>query len=367
MTQVDETAPGRVNAGRPLLALGERRRTATLSLDGARGRSESWPVPAPDRPGRRAYLLLAALGVAWGIPYLLIKIAVAELHPTTLVLGRVLIATVLMVPLAVARGALGGALRRWRVVVGYAVIEIVLPWFFLTRAEQHLPSSLTGLLIAGVPIVGVVIALVTRSSERLGRNGALGLVVGLAGVALLVGFESGATGGGGEARAVAELAVVVVCYAIGPVIMSRYLAGAPATGVIALSMATATLVYAVPGVAHAPTQWPSAEVTAAVVALGVVCTALAFVIFFALVAEVGPVRSTLVTYLNPAVAVAAGALVLGEPVTWLTGAGFVLVLTGSALASRRTPVAAEPATPEAHPVVAEVEAAEAETTEATRG
>lgn len=311
-------------------------------------------MPATDRPGRRGFLLLAALGVAWGVPYLLIKIAVEELHPTTLVLGRVVIATALMLPLAIAQGALRGALRHWRVVVVYALIEIVLPWFFLTRAEQHLPSSLTGLLIAGVPIVGVVIALVTRSGERLGGRGAVGLVVGLAGVALLVGFESGATGGGGEARAVAELAIVVVCYAIGPVIMSRYLAAAPATGVIALSMATAAAVYVVPGIAYAPTQWPSAEVTASVVALGVICTALAFVIFFALVAEVGAVRSTLVTYLNPAVAVAAGALVLGEPISWLTAAGFVLVLAGSALASRRAPVeASEPAAPEAAPVVAE--------------
>lgn len=305
-----------------------------------------------DHPSRRAFLLFAALGVAWGIPYLLIKIAVDELHPTTLVLARVAIASLVMVPLAVSRGALAGALRHWRVVVFYAVIEIVLPWFFLTRAEQELPSSLTGLLIAGVPIVGVVIALATRRSEHLGRRGALGLGVGLAGVALLVGFESGATSGGGQAQAVAELAIVVVCYAIGPVIMSRHLAGAPATGVIALSMLTATAIYLVPGIAYAPDRWPSAGVTASVVALGLVCTATAFTLFFALVAEVGPVRSTLVTYLNPAVAVAAGALVLDEPITWLTAAGFVLVLAGSALASRRAPVVvSEPPTPEALAVV----------------
>lgn len=324
-------------------------------------------MPATDHSGRRALLLFAALGVAWGIPYLLIKVAVEELHPTTLVLGRVLLAAVLMVPLAASRGALAGALRHWRAVLVYAAIEIVLPWLLLTRAEQHLPSSLTGLLIAGVPIVGVLIALATRRSENLGGRGALGLGVGLAGVALLVGFESGATGGGGETLAVAELAVVVVCYAVGPVIMTRYLADAPATGVIALCMLTATVVYAVPGVAYAPTQWPSLEVTLSVVGLGVVCTAVAFMLFFALVAEVGPVRSTLVTYLNPAVAVAAGALVLDEPITWLTAAGFVLVLAGSALASRRAPAAAsEPAAPEAAPVVAEAEARTAEETQAAR-
>ena len=310
-------------------------------------------IPAGSR-GTRKLLLFAGLGVAWGVPYLLIKIAVEELHPTTLVLGRVAIACLVMVPLAASRGAFAPAVRRWRVVAVYAVIEIVVPWFFLTRAEQHLSSSLTGLLIAGVPIVGVLIALVTRRSEHLGATGALGLGVGLAGVALLVGFESGAAGGGGEAQAVAELAVVVVCYAIGPVIMARHLADAPATGVIALSLLVSAAVYAVPGVLHAPDRWPSAGVTASVVGLGLICTAAAFLLFFALVAEVGPVRSTLVTYLNPAVAVAAGAIVLGEPITWLTGAGFVLVLAGSALASRRAPAAeAEPPTPEALAVVAE--------------
>lgn len=291
----------------------------------------------PDgRPGRRAVLLFAALGVVWGIPYLLIKIAVAELHPTTLVLARVALAAALMVPIAASRGAMPSALRHWRIVAVYAAIEIVVPWFFLTRAEQHLSSSLTGLLVAGVPIVGVLIALVTRRSEHLGLTGGIGLVLGLAGVALLVGFEAGATGGPGELQATAELAITVVCYAIGPVIMTRYLADLPSSGVIALSMVLATAVYAVPGVLHAPSQWPSAGVTLSVVGLAVICTAVAFLLFFALTAEVGAVRTTLITYINPAVAVVAGALVLDERITWLTIAGFALVLAGSALASRRS-------------------------------
>ncbi len=289
----------------------------------------------PEKPGRRALLLFAALGVIWGIPYLLIKVAVAELHPTTLVLARVAIAAAIMVPVAMRNGAIPAALRHWRIVVVYALIEIIVPWFFLTRAEQHLSSSLTGLLIAGVPIVGVLIALVTRRSEHLGFRGGLGLAIGLAGVALLAGFESGAAGGGGELRAVGELAIVVVCYALGPVIMARQLSTVPATGVIAVSMVTATAVYAVPGVLNAPTDWPSLPVTLSVVGLGVVCTALAFLLFFALVAEVGAVRTTLITYINPAVAVVAGALVLKEPLTWLTLAGFAAVLAGSALASGR--------------------------------
>jgi drug/metabolite transporter (DMT)-like permease len=307
------------------------------------------PVTTTERPGRRALLLFAALGVIWGIPYLLIKIAVAELHPTTLVLARVAIAALIMVPIAMRNGAIPAALRHWRIVVVYALIEIVVPWLFLARAEQHLSSSLTGLLIAGVPIVGVLIALVTRRSEHLGFRGGLGLAVGLAGVALLAGFESGATGGGGDLRAVGELAIVVVCYAIGPVIMARQLSTVPATGVIAVSMVTATAVYAVPGVLNAPADWPSLPVTLSVVGLGVVCTALAFLLFFALVAEVGAVRTTLITYINPAVAVLAGALVLRERITWLTMVGFVAVLAGSALASgrRRRPGATDAAGPAA--------------------
>lgn len=301
-------------------------------------------------PDRRAVLLFAALGIVWGIPYLLIKVAVDELHPTTLVLARVVIAAAIMVPLAASRGAIPAALRRWRVVVPYALIEVIVPWLLLTRAEQHLPSALTGLLIAGVPIVGVLIALVTRRSEHLGARGGLGLAVGLVGVALLVGFESGATGGGDEAQAVAELAIVVVCYAIGPVIMTRHLSDVPAAGVIAVTMLTATAVYAVPGVLNAPAQWPSAPVTLSVIGLGVVCTAVAFLLFFALVAEVGAVRTTLITYLNPAVAVVAGALVLAEPITLLTVVGFVLVLAGSALASRRRPDTAGAELPAREPV-----------------
>ena len=288
-----------------------------------------------EHSARRAVLLFAALGVIWGIPYLLIKIAVAELHPTTLVLARVVIASVIMVPVAMYHGAIPSALRHWRVVLPYALIEIVVPWFLLTRAEQHLSSSLTGLLIAGVPIVGVAIALATRRSEHLGVRGGLGLAVGLVGVALLVGFESGATGGGGELLAVGELAVVVVCYAIGPVIMARQLSAVPATGVIAVSMVAATAVYAVPGLLNAPAPWPSTPVTLSVVTLGVVCTAAAFLLFFALVAEVGAVRTTLITYLNPAVAVLAGAVVLRERITVLTMVGFAAVLAGSALASGR--------------------------------
>ncbi len=289
---------------------------------------------------RRVLLLFLALGIVWGIPYLLIKIAVAELEPTTLVLARTALAAAIMVPLAARQRALAPVLRRWVPVLAYTVVEIVVPWYFLARAEQQLSSSLTGLLLAGVPVVGVVIALLTRRSENLGVAGGLGLLVGMVGVALLVGFDGGLLGGGGAERsaqlvAMGELAVVVVLYAIGPVIMTRWMADLPATGVIAVSLAVAALVYAVPGVLQAPRTMPSVPTIVSVLVLAAVCTALAFVLFFALVAEVGAVRTTLITYINPAVAVVAGVLVLDEKVTWATVSGFALVVAGSALASRR--------------------------------
>jgi len=240
-----------------------------------------------------------------------------------------------MLPVAASRQSLMPAVRRWGPVLAYAVIEIVVPWFFLARAEQHLSSSLTGLLLAGVPVVGVVISLLTRRSENLGLAGGLGLLTGMVGVALLVGFDGAIATGGPQVLAMGELAITVVCYAIGPVIMTRYLSDLPASGVIAVSLLMSSVVYAVPGVLEAPRQWPSLATTGSVVGLALVCTALAFGLFFALVAEVGPVRTTMSSYINPAVAVVAGVVVLDERVTWATVAGFVLVVGGSALASGR--------------------------------
>ena len=288
----------------------------------------------------RVPLLFATLGVVWGVPYLMIKVAVAELEPATLVLARTAIAAVVMLPLALARGAIRPVLRRWRPVLLYALVEIVVPWFLLARAEVHLSSSLTGLLLAGVPVAGVVIALLLRTGEQLSPSAVAGIALGLVGVALLVGVDLGAFGGGDpdQLLAVVELAGVVVCYAIGPVVMVRAMPDLPASGVIAVSLVAAAIAIAVPGVAQAPRSWPSLPVVLSVLGLALVCTALAFTLLFALVAEVGAVRATLITYLNPAVAVVAGVLVLDERLTWATVAGFVLVLAGSALATRRRPV-----------------------------
>ena len=292
---------------------------------------------------RRGLWLFVTLGVAWGIPYLLIKIAVSELSPAELVLARTTLAALLLLPIAALRGAIGPALRRWKPVAAFTLVEIAIPWLFLNRAETRLPSSTTGLLIAAVPLVGLLVAFLMGRAERLGRVGWLGLGFGFAGVAALVGLDVG----GSDLVAVAELGVVVVGYAVGPAILARWLDDTPAIGVIAVALTATALIY-LPIVALTgglPTTMPSGSVVLSVLLLAVVCTALAFLVLFALVGEIGPVRATTITYVNPAVAVVAGVLVLNEPVTVWTVLGFALVVTGSVLVNRRPSARSVPPTP----------------------
>ncbi len=282
-------------------------------------------------------MLFAGLSIAWGVPYLLIKIAVDELSPLTLVFTRTALGALLLLPVAVARGWVRPVLARWPRLLVFTAVEITVPWLLLSRAEQHLTSSLTGLLVAAVPLVGVGVAMATGRHEPLGRGGALGLAVGVVGVALLVGVDVS----GSQWSAIGEMAVVVVCYALGAALLSRWFSDLPGPGVVALSLTAAAVGYlpfALPGLPH---QLPSARVTTSVVLLAVVSTAAAFLLLVALVGEIGPVRATTITYVNPAVAVVAGAVVLGERLTVWTVAGFALVIGGSLLVNRRRP-AAEP-------------------------
>ena len=280
-------------------------------------------------------VLFVSLSIAWGIPYLLIKIAVEELSPLTLVFARTALGALILLPIALAKGWVRPVLSRWRLLLVFTVIEISIPWLLITRAEQHLTSSLTGLLVATVPLVAVVVAMLGKRHEPLGKTGALGMAVGLAGVALLVGVDVS----GSQWSAVAEMGVVAVCYAVGAALLARWFSDLPGAGVVALSLTAAAIGYlpfAVPGL---PTQLPSARVITAVVLLAVVCTVGAFLLLVALIGEIGPVRATTITYVNPAVAVAAGALILNEPVTPWTVLGFVAVIAGSALVNRRRPAA----------------------------
>jgi drug/metabolite transporter (DMT)-like permease len=268
----------------------------------------------------------------WGIPYLLIKVAVnGHISPVTLVFFRTVIGALILVPIALVRGDLRPALRHWRWIALYTVVEVALPWFFVSDAEVRLSSSLTALLIAAVPFVGVVLGWLTRSDDRFDARRIFGLVVGFVGVAVLVGFNVSAR----DLWAVGEIGLVTIGYAVGPLIISRKLTEAPPIGVVAMSLVLPAIVYAPLGLSHLPAAFPASNVLLAIALLGVVCTALAFLLFFALIAEVGPVRATVITYVNPAVALALGVAILGEPLTIGAGVGFALVLVGLFLATRR--------------------------------
>ena len=282
---------------------------------------------------RRGLILFVALGIAWGIPYLFIKVAVSELDPGMVVLARSALAAVLLLPLAFFRREVAPVVRRWKPMLAYTIVEIVLPWYFLSSAEQRLPSSTAGLLLASVPLAGVGIAFAMGRPARLSRVNWLGIVLGMLGVAALVGLDIA----GSDLIAVAEMAVVVVGYALGPAILARWMSDLPGVGVVAVSLAGTAVVY-VPFVLLTggwPTVWPSEAVIVSIVVLAVVCSALAFLLMVGLVAEIGPVKATTITYVNPAVAIVAGVVVLGERVTVWTIVGFVFVLAGSYLVTRR--------------------------------
>jgi drug/metabolite transporter (DMT)-like permease len=281
---------------------------------------------------RRGWLLFGVMGVIWGVPYLLIKVAVADLSPACLVFLRTATGGLVLLPLALARGSILPLRARWRWVLLYTVVELAVPWMLLADAERHVSSSFAGLLVAAVPFIGALLALLTGAEDRLDARRVGGLSVGFLGVATLVGFDLS----GGSLGAVAEIAVVTVGYALGPMIIARRLRDVPALGVVTASLVITAIGYAPAGVLQLPHHAPSVQVILAVAALGLVCTAVAFLLFFALIAEVGPIRATVISYVNPAVALGLGVVVLGEAFSAATAAGFALILLGSFLATGRT-------------------------------
>jgi len=285
----------------------------------------------------RGWVLFAAMSVIWGIPYLLIKIAVEGVSVPVLVLARTAIGAAVLLPVMLYRREWTQVLRHWKPVLAFAFFEMIAAWLLLSDAERHLTSSLTGLLIAATPIVVAVLDRFTGGERRMGLKRMAGLGVGFAGVAVLAGPELA----GGSAWSVAEVLLVSTCYAIAPLIAARYLSDVPALPLAAACLGVAAVVYALPAAATWPTEMPATPVLLAIAALALICTALAFLVFFALIREVGPARALVFTYVNPAVALAAGVLILNEPITVWHLAGLALILTGSVLATRR---GQEPAT-----------------------
>lgn len=285
---------------------------------------------------KRAWLLFIALGVLWGMPYLLIRIAVSAVDPLVVAVSRTLIGALLLLPIAWHRKVLLAGFRKWQWLLAYTLLEINIPWLLLGHAETRLNSSTAGLLLAVVPLFAALI--VTRlGHESLEPRRLLGLGIGFAGVALLVGMDIHFS----DLPAVAATMVVALCYAIGPIVVDRKLKDVPAIGVVTASLIVATLLYA----PFAPMVWPEhipASAAWSVVGLGVLCTATAFLVFFALIAEAGPARATVITYVNPAVAIVLGAVVLSEPLTLGMVIGFPLVIVGSVLGTSRVRTDAQP-------------------------
>lgn len=288
---------------------------------------------------KRGWILFIALGIIWGTPYLFIRVAVVDLSPAIVVFGRVMIATLILLPIAIHQGHARSLRTHWRGILAFAGIEMCIPFGALGIAEKEISSSLTGLLIAMVPLINAVI------SRQLGLDSVwdvrrvIGLFVGFFGVGMLVGFDISAS----NYWAIALCLVAATGYALGPIIITKLLSDVASIGVIAWSLLVAGLIYAPVVVYEVLTDsWRAPGVTEvsqnailSVVALGVLCSAIAFVALFELIKEVGPTRTTVITYINPAVAIILGILVLSEPITTGIIIGFPLVLVGSVMATRR--------------------------------
>jgi drug/metabolite transporter (DMT)-like permease len=278
----------------------------------------------------RGWGLFAAMSVAWGVPYLFIKIAVDDgLSPGFVAWSRVALAALVLLPVALKAGALRRLPLRW--LVAFAITEICIPFPLIAFGETRVSSSLTAILIASLPLVVAFLSLRFDRSERPTRARLLGMLIGLAGVAALVGIDIGGTTS--ELIGAGAILVATLGYACGPLIVKRQLADADPLGPVTAAMAIASIILLPFGIGDFPTETPSGEAILSVAVLGLVCSALAFLIFFRLIAEVGPSRATVITYVNPVVALALGVAVLGENVTAGAVAGLLLILAGSWLAT----------------------------------
>ena len=286
---------------------------------------------------RKGLLLFLIAGVAWGLPYLFIRVAVQDFSTWTIVFSRVLIGAAVLIPIAVKRKALLPALKAWKYVLAYAVLEMVGPWFLITEAERVINSGLAGLLVATVPFFGLIIGLFYLKDKSLAHPKTLaGLVVGFGGLILLVGID--ALTGDISLPHVGMVVLASVGYAIAPVVASTKIPNVSGVAINGLAMAIVAVIYAIPAAFSLPKEIasnPPIQAWGSLLGLGVICSAIAFVTFFRLIKEIGVARGSLVTYMNMAVAVFLGVLLLGEPITVGILIGFPMVLIGSVLATRK--------------------------------
>jgi drug/metabolite transporter (DMT)-like permease len=278
----------------------------------------------------RYLVMLLALSAIWGSSFMWIKIGVRELSPAALVLGRVGIGALTLIPVVLValgpRRALAELRRYWRPLFIVGALNVTLPFWLLSWGETRIDSGLAAIIQAVAPIFLAVLALLFVPSERVAGWRLVGLLVGFAGVGLLVGVQKG-----GDVLAALAVALAALCYAGGILYAGRRLSRVQPMVIALGSMATATVLVLPNGIAQAPSSMPSAETIAAVLVLGVVCSAIAYLLYYAIMAGAGASRAILITYLVPAVAVFYGAVFLSEPVTASSLVGLVLILGGVAL------------------------------------
>ncbi len=279
----------------------------------------------------RGWALFAAVSVIWGMPYLFIKIAVDEISPSLLAWSRLALAAVVLLPVAWKLGALRGLRERWRILTIFAAVEMAVPWPLLGFGEIHITSSLAAILVATVPLFVALLATRFDHSERPNATRFAGMLIGLAGVVALVGIDIG--GQGDELLGASAVLLVAFLYAIGPMIVKRRLADVDPLGPVAASLGIAALLVSPFALADLPDSMPSADTFASIAVLGLLCSALAFLFFFRLIAEVGPGRATVITYINPVVALALGVAILDESITAGVVVGLLLILAGSWLST----------------------------------
>jgi drug/metabolite transporter (DMT)-like permease len=279
----------------------------------------------------RTGLLFAVLCVFWGIPYFFIKLALVDVSPVCVAWSRITLGALVLIPVAWHQGTLAPALRHKGAILAFAITELVIPFSLIAIAERALSSSLTGVLIATLPLVVVVIAPWFGIRESFSVRRILGLLLGFAGVVVLLGFDT--ISGAAQWLAVGALGVAVIGYAAGPLVVQRYLQGVDEISSVALSLGAASLLLFPFALATRPLAMPSALSIGSIAVLGFISTAAALLLYFYVIHAAGAARASVVAYISPAIAALLGIVVLHEHVGLGIVLGLALILFGSGLGS----------------------------------
>jgi drug/metabolite transporter (DMT)-like permease len=280
----------------------------------------------------RAWSGFAALSLLWGVPYLFIKVAVdGGVSPAFVAWVRVVLAAAILLTLAARAGVLGSVRGHWRWLALYALFEIAIPFPLIAAGEQHVSSSLTAILIAAVPLFVALLAIRFDQAERASGRRLVGLLIGLAGVVVLMGID--VAGKRDEMLGAAAILVAALGYAAGPMVLKRKFSHLDSRSAMGTSLAIAGVALTPFAALAPPKTMPDADVLASLAVLGIACTALAFVILAALITDIGPGRALVITYVNPVVAVALGVLILDERLGPGSAAGLLLIIAGSWLST----------------------------------